>query len=63
LKIEKEVVYMCWMRQNWKWIVATAAFVAWILATPLLLSAVSSLIPGFERVVEAFVLKPFHIWR
>ncbi len=54
---------MCWMRQNWKWIVATAAFVAWILATPLLLSAVSSLIPGFERVVEAFVLKPFHIWR
>jgi hypothetical protein len=52
---------MRWVKRNWKWIVAAAAFAAWVVATPLIFKAVSSLVPSFEKVVEAFALKGF--WR
>jgi len=52
---------MRWMKRDWKWVVAVAAFAAWVVATPLIFKAASSFIPGFEKVVEGFVLKGF--WR
>jgi hypothetical protein len=45
---------MRWVKRNWKWIVAVAAFAAWAVATPLIFKAVSSLIPGFEKVLKGF---------
>jgi hypothetical protein len=50
---------MCWIKRNWKWVVAVVAFAAWVAATLLIFKAVSSLILGFEKVVEGFVLKGF----
>ena len=54
---------MCWVKRNWKWVVAVAAFAAWAVATPLIVKAVSSFVPGFEKVVEGFITKGLRIWR
>ena len=54
---------MLWVRRNWKLVAAAVAFAAWVAATPLIVGSVSSFVPGFEKVLEGFILKGFWIWR